>query len=360
MGLVLAVGTLPTIILLLVGGIVVDRFSRLQLMLYADAVRILIVGLMALLATTQRLELWHVWIINALCGTVDAFFYPAAYAAIPDIVAPSDLASANSLRSLGARGAAIIGPGLVGLLIAQGGTALAFTIDAGSFLISALCLLAIPYKQRLARPVDAEQSALHDLREGMQTVFQSPWLWVTITIAGLSNLTLSGPFEAVLPLLVKQHFGTSGSTASLYGLLMSIAAGGSIIAALWIGQKKRRHRRGYLAYGAWLIAGGMLIVMGLPLPVFAMGIAIFILDGGINILNLTWAQTLQELVPTERLGRVASIDALGSYALIPVGYALAGIAADHLSASLVFILGGIISCVIIGAGLLHPKVRSID
>ena len=69
---------------------------------------------------------------------------------------------------------------------------------------------------------------------------------------------------------------------------------------------------------------------------------------------------MQELVPADRLGRVASIDALGSYALLPVGYALAGFAADRLGASIVFLLGGILSAFIIALGLLHPSVRTVD
>jgi hypothetical protein len=65
-------------------------------------------------------------------------------------------------------------------------------------------------------------------------------------------------------------------------------------------------------------------------------------------------------VPSDRLGRVASIDALGSYALTPVGYAVAGVAADHFGAPSVFLFGGIISVFVIALGLLHPSIRAVD
>ncbi len=66
------------------------------------------------------------------------------------------------------------------------------------------------------------------------------------------------------------------------------------------------------------------------------------------------------MVPSDRLGRVVSIDALGSYAMIPVGYSLAGIATDHFGPSIIFVVGGIASALMIGLGLLHPKVRGVD
>ncbi len=80
----------------------------------------------------------------------------------------------------------------------------------------------------------------------------------------------------------------------------------------------------------------------------------------INTVNLSWAQSLQELVSTDLLGRVSSIDALGSSGLTPVGYALAGIIADWIGASNVFIIGGLLSMLIIDLGLLHPVIRAVD
>jgi hypothetical protein len=70
--------------------------------------------------------------------------------------------------------------------------------------------------------------------------------------------------------------------------------------------------------------------------------------------------TLQEFVPADLLGRVASIDMFVSAGLVPIGYGLAGIAADRLGASLVFVLGGAIGASVIALGLLHPAIRAVD
>ncbi|GHO78462.1 MFS transporter [Ktedonobacter sp. SOSP1-85] len=357
MGLVLIFANAPTLLLLLLGGVVVDRFSRLHMMLGSDFARAAIVGVAALLAAMQLLEVWHVLVISALFGVVDAFFYPAYTAIVPEVVPSEALPSANSLRSISARLAGIIGPLLAGLVIAQGGTALAFGFDALSFIVSAICLLSMPRKGALVRTMEAESSVLKDLREGIGTVLASPWLWVTIAVAGLSNLTLSGPLDAAMPLLVKLRFGAN---AQLYGFILAFEATGSILAAIWLGCMKRLRHRGYLVYLPWMVASLMLFVIGLPLVLVVMCLVMFILGAGTSTLNLVWANSLQELVPDELLGRVSSIDALGSYSLLPIGYALAGIAADHIGPSMTFLVGGLLSVLIVGLGLLHPGVRNID
>ena len=141
---------------------------------------------------------------------------------------------------------------------------------------------------------------------------------------------------------------------------MALSSVGSLLAAIWIGRQKRLRRRGYLLYGAWLLASLMLALMGLPFGLVVMALAICLFGVGVSILNLSWAVSLQEFVPADRLGRVSSIDALGSYALLPVGYALAGFAADRFGSATVFVVGGIVSACVIMLGLPHPAIRAVD
>ena len=76
--------------------------------------------------------------------------------------------------------------------------------------------------------------------------------------------------------------------------------------------------------------------------------------------GLVWVNTLQELVPSKLLGRVSSIDALGSYALIPIGSGVAGVLTDQIGASLVFVVCGLITALMLAGGLLHPAIRGLD
>lgn len=360
MGLVLICTTLPMLICLLFGGVMVDRLPRRSLMLVSDCVSGVAVLIIAVLAFQQRLELWHVYLLSILLGIVEAFFSPAYAAIIPDLVEADMLSSANSLTTISLDAMQFIGPAIAAAIIVFGrdmGTALAFALDGLSFFLAATMIAALPRLDMLREHGEKEESILHDVRKGLLTVKQSPWLWLTLVVASVSTLFLVGPSEAALPLLVKQRFGTQ---VSFYALLTALTALGSVVAAFVMGHFKRLRHRGWLTYGAWIIACLMLVLMGLPIGIVGVSIAIFIQGAAIVTLGLAWVNSLQEFVPEDLLGRVSSIDILVSSGLLPVGYGLAGIMADWLGASMVFVLGGAIAASIICLGLLHPAIRKVD
>lgn len=357
MGVVLICSTTPMILFLLVGGVVVDRLPRVRLMLASDLMRGGLVGLIALLAFQNWLNLWQLFVLSALFGVVRAFFYPAYTAIIPDLVPAELLPSANSLKSISLQVAQIIGPGIGAAIVAFGGTPLAFALDSASFLISSGCLLALPQTPAAHASASAAASALQDVRKGISAILESPWLWITIVIASFSTIFLDSPDGAVMPLLVKQHFG---ARVGVYALFTTLSAVGAIGAALWFGRFKRLRWRGLLSYGAWITAGLMLVAIGLLTSVAGVSVAVFIQGAAVTTLGLAWTSTLQEFVPSDLLGRVSSIDMLVSSALVPIGYGVAGIAADRLGAAPVFVLGGAIGAAIIALGLLHPAIRAVD
>lgn len=119
-------------------------------------------------------------------------------------------------------------------------------------------------------------------------------------------------------------------------------------------------RRGPLSYASWILVCLAAIVLGLPIPFAVAGLAAALVGIGKSPVGLLWMNTPQELVPPEHLGRVLSIDALGSGSLAFVGYGVAGLAADRLGAAPVFVLAGAVSATIIGLGLLHLAVRKLD
>src|SRR5262249_42277734 len=144
----------------------------------------------------------------------------------------------------------------------QTGTATAFALDSVSFLVSAACLFAL---LRTDSPKDtavredkppAHGSALSAIREGFALVMASPWLWITIAIAGLSNFTLAGPISVALPILVKKHLGADVDTL---GMIFSAFSLGSVITAIWLGRQKKIRRRGLLAYLAWIVTGLLMV-----------------------------------------------------------------------------------------------------
>ena len=357
MGTVLIFSTVPMLLFLLIGGVIVDRFNRVRLMLASDLLRGIVVAIVAGLAASQLLEVWHIFLASVIFGIVDAFFQPAYTAIEPEITPREILPSANSLTSLSGQLTGIIGPALGASMIALGGTSSAFMLNALSFFISAACLIPL-LKLSVPRSASSESSSMiRDLREGIGTVLGSPWLWITIAIAALGNILTSGSIGIALPFLVK---GTLHDDVDSLAWVYSMLSLGTTIGAIWLGRFAKLRRRGLMAYGAWIIAGLTLVAMGLSSSVSLVAFAALISGVTFATFGLIWTNSLQELVPREQLGRVSSIDFLGSFALLPIGFGITGWATDRLGAPTVFVISGILTVGLAALGLTHPAIRNLD
>jgi len=374
MGKMLIFSTIPMLLFLLVGGVVTDRFKSLNVMLIADLASGSIVLIITLLAFTDLLQVWHIYVGKIIFGLVAAFFQPAYTAAIPEIVPKDHLPSANSMTNLSQRGAGIFGPAIGAAIVAIGGTSLAFGLNCLSFFISAVCILLIVLERRKNRPdgqtIEATlplpvittssqlkwKIGLLDLKEGYQAVVSSSWLWITILIFGLINAT-STPVSVSLPVLTKLNLHSDVQTL---GFFTSSSALGFVLGSIVLGNFKRLRKRGLQAYLATVLYGLMILSFGFIKNIPLLITVSFFEGALIALFGLIWTNSLQELVPHHLLGRVASIDALGSFILLPIGYGISGWATDLIGAPSVFVIGGALTALLALLGLLHPAVRHLD
>jgi DHA3 family tetracycline resistance protein-like MFS transporter len=261
---------LPMLLFVLIGGVAVDRFPRVPIMLASDVIRGSVVLVVALLFSQGTLQIWHVYAASVIFGSVDAFFQPAYTALLPEITPQELLPSANSLTIISQRSAGVIGPLIATSLVATTGTTTVFALNGLSFFLSALCLL--PLLRRSTTPPAAEPGSniWREVREGLSTVKGTPWLWITIAIVALGNITSSGPLMIALPFLVKENHAGEIDT---FGLARSMLSLGVVIGAVWLGRKKVIRRRGLTAYGAWLISGLLIFTFGLPIGTLGMAVA---------------------------------------------------------------------------------------
>jgi len=144
------------------------------------------------------------------------------------------------------------------------------------------------------------------------------------------------------------------------GAVTSSIAVGSVAAAVFLGRYHRLRHRGLLLFACEIVMGLMLALFGLVHSLPALMAAAFIYGLGISTGGLVWTNVLQEMVPQERLGRVSSIDALGSFVFLPLGFALAGILSDLLGPANVFLIGGILIIPLAAGMLLVPSIRHLD
>jgi DHA3 family tetracycline resistance protein-like MFS transporter len=357
MGKLFTLSFAPMIVFLLFGGVAVDRWPKARLMLASDLLRGLVVGIVAVLAFKEFLQVWHLYIASIVFGIVSAFFQPSFTAILPEIIPAEALSSGNSLTTLSKQLADIAGPVLGAALIALGGPALVFAANGGSFFLSGVCLLPLLHPPAFVSELKSRAGVLRDMREGIETVLKLPWVCITISIAALSNITVGGPVSVALPFLIKNELHAD---AGAFGLVWSMLAMGSLLGTIWIGRRATIRHRGPLAYGAWIIIGVAILSFGLGGSIIVVCISAAILGAAVSIFSLIWIRTLQELVPRNVLGRVSSIDSLGSVALLPLGYGIIGWATDHFGTTRVFIISGACSICMVALGLSQRSIRNLD
>ncbi len=359
MATVLICSIAPTLLFLLIGGVAADRYPRIPLMLTSDVLRGMIITIVAVLAAYDALALWHIYLAAILAGTVDGFFQPAYTAMVPTVVPSEQLPSANALTSMSIQVGRIAGPAFGAALIGVVGTTGAFVVNGFSFFLAACLLVPLlgVHTPSTATSEGENANILRDVRDGIDTVVRTPILWIGIMLSALTNITLAGPYSIALPFLVKQHLNAD---VDMLGLLYAIFPIGYILGGIWMGRFSRIRQRGLMMYGGLMTAGIMLAVFGLHVPVIVLVLAALVNGAALEIEGQSWTNTLQEVVPSERLGRVASIDQLGSFVLLPIGFAVTGWATNLLGPSTVFMMGGGITACLALLALAHPTVRRFD
>lgn len=397
MGIVLIASMVPRLVFVLIGGVAADRLPRRLIILWSDGGRGVVVLLISILGFAGLLQFWQLVLESLLFGVVDGFFNPAIMAITPDLVEKEELASANALNSFSGNIAQLIGPlvgaGLIALINPMG----AFFVNAVSFFVSVAFILSVRIPERHMKklqmlsgesigsigsiegaasiedagtvgavpgeetPPRGFRGVMADVLEGLVYVRGSRWLWVTIINAAIGNIGFMATLAVAMPKLVHDVYGQG---AWLLGVISAADAIGSTIGLLLIGQATRIKKRGLLAYLSLAVTCTGIIIFGLPFPriaaPFIAPFASMMVGFGLAFFNTIWFTVLHETIPGEKLGRVISLDTLGTFAMIPVGEAIGGILTDRIGPAPVFLIFGIFNLVNVLIPLLVRDVRNLE
>ena len=251
LSVVLAARLLPTVLLILFGGVLVDRMARRVAMLVSDTTRGMAVAIIAALVWTGQARLWQLIVLAVVFGAADALFYPASTAFIPELLPRDLLVQGNALDRLSHTAAmSFAGPAIGGLVVGSLGLGWGFGLDALSFAISAASLLAIRSRPRRS---SSGRTMLADALEGLRYVQSQPWLWATLVAAAVGNFAAFSPLAVLVPLLVR---GVLNQSAVVLGLVLSAAGLGGAVAALLLGRLGAPRRRITAMWLSWGIGGG--------------------------------------------------------------------------------------------------------
>jgi MFS family permease len=353
LGFVLAAESVAMLATLLWGGVLADRYSRRLLMIGSDVARAVLMGVFFALDLSGHLDLTTILVLAVLFGAADGFFQPAFGGIVPLVVETPMLASANSWIGIARQGSAIVGPALAAGLYGTAGPAVVWGIEAGSFLVSAGALW-------LARPRAVEPPPQLGLRKelavGFRYVISVPWIWTGIGAATLILMVAMSPYTVLLPRVVQHHYHRGVGS---YGLLFSAMAAGMVAGSLAWARWHPRKWRVAICFAAFGINDLGIVVLAVS-PWYELAVVSAVWRGfwiGIGIAS--WMTLISELVPDHLLSRVLSFDYFGSFALTPVGFVLAGVAATVIAPTTILAAGGALGAMLWFVPLLWRKVRVV-
>ena len=351
-GIVLACHAVPLVGFLLIGGVWADRLPRHLVVVTTDLIRFGLHALLAALIFTGAIEIWHIAVIEACFGTAEAFYRPAFTGLVPQTVPEDEIQGARAAFGTVETIAEFAGPALATALVLGVGAGWAFALDAATFLVSAVFLVRLRPRRR-GEPVE-RTSVLAELREGWTEVRTHTWIWVIVSVFSLGLLTAFGPWMTLGPTISIERY----DTRAVYGILATAMGAGTIIGAL-IGFRWRPR---------FPMRTGMLLALPLPIALGAFGLGlpvgvllpVFVLTGtGIALFDIWWHTALAERVQPHMLSRVTAYDWMGSLALLPIGYVLAGPLGEEFGAVEVLSVGSAIALAALAAALLVRDVRKL-
>jgi MFS family permease len=319
--LVAAAATVPFVLFTLAAGVWADRLDRRRIMIASDAVRLVAQAVAGLLVIAGVSEWWHLGIVALVYGTADAFFQPALYGLMPQIVSPGQLQSANAMRGLSMAIGMVVGPALAGLLIAVSGPGAALLVDAGTFAVSIWFLAGL--RSGVAGEATAGEERAESfwagLRGGWQEVRTRSWVWAMLFgLAAYHAIVLPSVF-ALGPVLAEREMGGADAWAAItvgFGI-GSIA--GQLLLLRWRPERPMRAAAACLA-----VASLQAVIIGSGLPVAAIAgleaVAAVAVQGAFTLFETS----IQEQIPADAVSRVGAYDFTTSAGMIPLGTVVAG------------------------------------
>jgi MFS family permease len=353
LGILGAARAIPVLLLSPLAGVAADQLPRRRVLFVANITIALTALLLALLATTGRLDLTSLVLLSSLNSAATAFDSPARQSWVPLLVDREYVGNAIGLNSVAFNAPAVIGPAIAGLLIVWIGV-------AGAFYFNAVATLAVVVAVTMMTPSPPSAarrgSTLHAMRDGIVFIVRHPALrW--IVLAQFVTAILTRPYSQLVPALAINilHAGAHGLgwTVSAIGLG---GFGGALVTA-YFAQRERRAR-------LWMQSGLLMSISVFALafvPTLGAALPVLCLAGIGTLASLGTTNTLiQVLSPDDVRGRALAVFTMIAIGVVPLGSLVDGAIAAAIGLRPTFALAGAL-CIgmLIAIWYLRPAVRKV-
>lgn len=342
---------IPVFLVAPLGGITADRSNRQRVVIATQTVSMLLAFVLAALTLSGKVQVWHVFVLAALLGVVNAFDIPARQSFLVDMVGKEDLMNAIALNSSMFNGARVVGPAVAGILVARLGEGWCFFANGASYIAVIIGLLLM--NVHAPAHVSTSTSPFEHIVEGFRFVDRTAPIRALMLLLGLVSVT-GMPYVVLMPIFADRILHHGGQElASLIGshdlgavrlgILMGSTGVGALLGALTLAA-----RSGVKGLGRWVAvccAG-----FGLSLMLFAwshsfwLSVILLLPVGYFIMLQMACSNTLiQVMVPDALRGRVMAVYSMMFMGMAPIGALLGGAFADRLGAPLTVAIGGFAS-----------------
>jgi MFS family permease len=357
---------IPVFLVAPIGGITADRSNRQRVVIGTQTASMILAFILAGLTLANKIQVWHIFVLAALLGVVNAFDIPGRQAFLVDMVGKDDLMNAIALNSSMFNGARVIGPAVAGVLVARLGEGWCFFANGISYIavIIGLTMMKVHAPPRAS----LHASPLEHIIEGFRFVNRTAPIRALLTLLGLVSVT-GMPYVVLMPIFADKILHNGGQEfasmigshdlgAVRLGILMGAAGVGALLGALTLAA-----RSGVKGLGRWIsvcCAGfGVTLVLFALSKSFWLSVFLLLPAGYFIMLQMAASNTLiQVMVPDELRGRTMAVYSMMFMGMAPVGALLGGALSDRLGAPWTVAIGGIVS--VLGAwwfSVQLPKIR---
>ncbi len=331
---VIAAQAAPSLVFLLVGGVIADRIAPQLVIVAANVMVAAGEGTFGILVLTSHPALWVMIVLELVTGSGVALFYPASMALLPRLVPAEQMREASAISRLTMNAAMMAGAALAGECVALFTAGWALAVCGIGMLGTVPLLLAIrvaPLERAGAAAGNKQEHApsmFRELREGWSEFRSHTWLWATVLQFTVVLAAWCGGFQVLGPVVARAHLG--GPAA--WGLISAAEAVGLIVGGLvslrWSPSRPILY---VVLIGAAIAISPLSLAMLLPLPVIC--VTAFVLGAAIEVLAVLWTVTMAAKIPADKLARVSAYDGLGTTMGMPVGALVAGPLAASIGVS---------------------------
>ena len=329
LGKIMAMATVPGVVLALFAGIIIDKVNRKWLLVVLDLFRMVVVGTFVILLVQDHFSMTALFITVLLMGTGSSLFWPTAQAFVQELVSAKDYFHANALLSASYQAGSILGAGIGGVVIHFYGVPTALAFNALTHLISALLISAAPFRRQVVH--HEVESIWQSVSKGFIYFKEKAGVLMLGLTTILADVAIWGALSVLTITISKEVFLASSLG---YGLMEGFYGVGALISTVAVGYMTRFLGRGRALLLCYVVAGVMCLFAPIAISIYLAGVAYFFMGLHNNAARICIRTIFMEQIPNKIMGRVQTI--LGVYTrLLVVASALsAGWITENLSVNL--------------------------